>query len=145
MNARNAYIVGMEGMQYTIRGILPWMDERLRAKTKREGKTFNAVPVEILMHDLSPNNPEPEFHNMDDLIGSWVHGPDMDEALASMDAVSGYSPVAMPSVLCRPTVPAGIASRAGCGFRLRWCGLLLPCRRGYGFRIGPLPPGPEGP
>jgi hypothetical protein len=87
VNARNAYIVGMDSMQYTIRGILPWMDERLRAKAKRERKSLNAVAVEILMRGLNPDNPEPEYHDMDDLIGSWVHDPATDEALASMNTI----------------------------------------------------------
>ena len=87
VNTFHAYIVGMESMQYTIRGILPWMDERLRAKAKKERKSLNAVAVEILMRGLNPDNPEPEYHDMDDLIGTWVHDPDTDEALASMDTI----------------------------------------------------------
>ena len=87
MNARIAYIVGMKSMQYTIRGILPWMDERLRAKARRERKSLNAVAVEALMRGLNPDNLEPEYHDMDDLIGSWVHDPETDEALSSMDTI----------------------------------------------------------
>jgi hypothetical protein len=77
----------MESMQYTIRGILPWMDERIRAKAKRERKSLNTVAVEILMRGLDPDVAEKEFHDMDDLIGTWVHDPETDEALASMDTI----------------------------------------------------------
>jgi len=87
MHAKYAYIVGMNSLQYTIRGILPWMDERLRAIAKREGKSLNTATVDALMRGLDPNPTEQEHHDMDDLIGTWVHDPGTEEALASMDTI----------------------------------------------------------
>jgi len=59
----------------------------LRAKAQREHKSLNAVAIETLMRGLGTETGEIEYHDMDDLIGSWVHDPACDQALASMDVI----------------------------------------------------------
>ena len=44
----NAYNVYMHTIQYTIRGISPSLDKALRARAKRENKSFNQTLVHVL-------------------------------------------------------------------------------------------------
>jgi hypothetical protein len=44
----NAYDVGMNNLQYPIRGVSPSLDKELRMLARRSGKSLNAVTLEAL-------------------------------------------------------------------------------------------------
>ncbi len=67
--------------QYTIRQVPAELDRRLRKLARQQGKSLNAFVVECLARqaDLSP---EPvRYHDLDHLIGKWVHDEEFEAAL----------------------------------------------------------------
>lgn len=68
MQAVFVYNAGMKSMQYTIRGIPPDVDACLRKRAKAEGKSLNALVVELLEREAIP--PGPPYHDLDWLIGT---------------------------------------------------------------------------
>jgi hypothetical protein len=58
------------GMQYTLRNITRQTDRLLRAKAKAEGKSLNALAVELLERGLGLHAQPRVYHDLDDLFGS---------------------------------------------------------------------------
>jgi len=77
----------MKTMQYTIRGVPGRVDALLRTRARKERKSLNTIALEVLSHGLGIDDEELEFHDMDELIGTWVDDPEFDDAIASMDVV----------------------------------------------------------
>ena len=57
----------------TIRKLDPDVDKALREKARHEGKSINALVVEILREELLPERRR-RFHDLDALAGSWPPG-----------------------------------------------------------------------
>ena len=73
--------------QYTIRRIPASVDRMLRERARTAGKSLNAAAIEALQAGLGLSEDPIEFDDLDDLIGTWQHDPDTDQALADQDVV----------------------------------------------------------
>jgi len=87
MQAYYAYSACMKTIQYTIRGVPERVDALLRTQARKEHKSLNTVAVEILARGIGIGDEEPEFHDMDDLVGTWVEDPEFDAAVKVMDSI----------------------------------------------------------
>ncbi len=74
-------------MQYTLRGITKRVDHALRRKARQEGLSLNQAAVQALARGLGLTGEQPSYHDLDDLIGTWVEDPAFDAAVREMDAV----------------------------------------------------------
>ena len=77
----------MRMVQYTIRGIPTAVDRTLRERARTKGKSLNDAAIEALRAGLGLSDEPVEFDDLDDLIGTWQHDPDTDQALADQDVV----------------------------------------------------------
>jgi hypothetical protein len=73
--------------QYTIRQIPRTIDQSLRAKSQREGKSLNAAAVEALATGLRLGGETVRHDDLDFMAGSWVEDPKFDAAIAAQDQV----------------------------------------------------------
>lgn len=87
MQALFTYSACMKTMQYTIRGVPDRLDALLRSRARKEHKSLNTVAIETLERGLGVADEELEFHDMDDLIGTWIEDPGFDAAVKSMDVI----------------------------------------------------------
>jgi hypothetical protein len=74
-------------LQYTLRQIPPVLDEALRGKSRREGKSLNQTAIEVLHSGLALNGDSIRHRDLDFMVGSWVEDPAFDEAIRSQDRV----------------------------------------------------------
>ena len=74
-------------IQYTIRGLPRSLDDALRRKSRREGKSLNAATVETLAEGLGLSGEPLRYHDLDFLPGSWVEDPEFDAAIKQQDRV----------------------------------------------------------
>ena len=81
----------MQMAQYTIRKVPASVDKLLRERARTEGKSLNEAAIEAaieaLQAGLGLSEVAVEFDDLDDLIGTWQHDPDTDQALADQDVV----------------------------------------------------------
>ena len=77
----------MRMVQYTIRGIPAAVDRILRERARTKGKSLNDTAIEALRAGLGLSDEPVEFDDLDDLVGTWQHDPDTDQALADQDIV----------------------------------------------------------
>jgi hypothetical protein len=70
--------------QYTIRKIPEYLDRIAREKAKKTHESLNTTLMEALIRGLNANE-EVEYHDMDDLSGTWV-------ADSEIEAVLGRNP-----------------------------------------------------
>ncbi|MBW2731604.1 MAG: hypothetical protein JRH20_04370 [Deltaproteobacteria bacterium] len=68
-------------MQYTTRNIPSHLDQALREQAKREGKSLNEVTINALLRALGLDGSERIHRKLDDVAGTWVHDPEIDEGL----------------------------------------------------------------
>ena len=87
MPALTAYIVGMNTMQYTIRQVPEQVDRLIRRRAKQSNKSLNAVLLEIIEQGVGAANEPVEYHDLDDLAGSWEADPDFDAAMESFESI----------------------------------------------------------
>ena len=73
--------------QYTVRGVPPHIDRALRRKARSENKSLNEVLLESLVQSVDAAGGEPEFHDLDDCIGTWEDDPAVDAALAAQRSI----------------------------------------------------------
>lgn len=73
--------------QYTIRGIPERLDHKLRETADQHGFSINAAAVAALSKGLGLTDMPAEYHDLDNLIGTWVHDKDFDNALNEMDQI----------------------------------------------------------
>lgn len=85
MHAKIAYTVCMK--QYTIRGIPEYLDQAARKKAQKTGNSLNSILVEALQYGLEVSEHPPQYTDMDDLAGTWVEDPDIDNALKEFDSI----------------------------------------------------------
>lgn len=68
-------------MQYTLRKIPRDLDQALRRKAKKEGRSLNEVAIEALSRGAGINGPIVKNHDLDFAIGTWVQDPQFDKAI----------------------------------------------------------------
>ncbi len=73
--------------QYTIRGVTPRMDALLREKSQHDRKSLNAIALAVLSRGLGLTEEKIQYHDLDDLIGTWVNDPSFDQAISDMDQI----------------------------------------------------------
>lgn len=74
-------------IQYTIRRIPPRLDEALRRKARREGKSLNEAAIEALASGAGVSEQPKTHHDLDFLIGTWIEDKEFDEAIAAQDTI----------------------------------------------------------
>ncbi|MCZ7686731.1 MAG: hypothetical protein M5U28_51475 [Sandaracinaceae bacterium] len=68
-------------MQYTLRNILPEVDQALRRRAKEEGRSLNEVAVDALKRALGIISEPVRRRDLGDVAGQWTEDPEADEAL----------------------------------------------------------------
>jgi plasmid stability protein len=68
-------------MRYTLRGIPKEVDDSLRQRAKREGKSLNQIAIEALKRGVALDPTRPKFHDLDFAIGTWVEDPEFDKII----------------------------------------------------------------
>jgi hypothetical protein len=74
-------------MQYTIRNIPEALDQELRERAKREGKSLNQVALEALVSALGLGAGAIRYRSLSDLAGSWQDDPEFDQAIRDQDTI----------------------------------------------------------
>ena len=74
-------------MQYTLRGIPKRVDDALRRKAKQGGVSLNQAALEAIARGLGLGDDAPAYHDLDDLVGTWVEDRAFDAAVREMDRV----------------------------------------------------------
>lgn len=73
--------------QYTIRGVPAEVDNALRERARRYGRSLNAVALEALERGLGLTPDPARHHDLDSLAGTWVDDTGFDRAIEEMDRV----------------------------------------------------------
>ncbi len=74
-------------VQYTIRDVPPAVDRRLREKCASYGWSLNHAALMALRQAVGMEDEPNEFHDLDDLAGTWVNDPAFDAAMQAQDEV----------------------------------------------------------
>ena len=74
-------------VQYTLRQIPPAVDQALRRKSRRDGKSINQTAIDVLHTGLALNGDSLLHRDLDFMTGSWVEDAAFDEAIRSQDQV----------------------------------------------------------
>ncbi len=77
----------MKAKQYTIRSIPPAVDRTLRSQASQTHQSLNAVILATLERGLGLTDAPPEFHDLDDLAGTWVRDPEFDKAMEAFSTI----------------------------------------------------------
>ncbi len=77
----------MKAIQYTIRSVPAAIDRRLRAQAAKQHASLNALVIAALEKGLGLTEEPPDFHDLDDIAGSWVHDPEFDKAMEAFGAI----------------------------------------------------------
>ena len=87
MPALIIYIAGMKTTQYTIRNIPEQVDRLVRQQAKKTHESLNAVLLAVLKRGIGVADEPVEYHDLDELAGSWVADPDIDAAMAAFESI----------------------------------------------------------
>jgi hypothetical protein len=68
-------------MQYTLRNVPPHVNEALRARARKDGKSLNEVALETLLIGLGLAGKPVKHRDLSDVAGTWVGDPEIDQAL----------------------------------------------------------------
>ena len=79
--------VGMECMQYTIRGIPGYLDSGIRLYAEKESKSLNQALLDMLAAGLGFFGKHKKNEPLMELAGTWQEDPAADKALAEMRMV----------------------------------------------------------
>ena len=78
----------MNAIQYTVRGIDPDFDRRLRTRAQEMATSFNAFLLKMLRLGAGEVTDDKPFDNgLGVLAGTWVGGEEADAALAEMRTI----------------------------------------------------------
>ena len=77
----------MKTRQYTIRSIPPAVDRTLRARAAKTNQSLNTIVLAALQRGLGLTETPPEFHDLDDLAGTWVSDPEFDRAMEMFESI----------------------------------------------------------
>ena len=75
--------------QYTIRKVPEYIDRIARDESKKKHISLNSVLLEALSKGLDADK-QIEYHDMDDLAGTWVTDPEIEAALAAFSEIDEY-------------------------------------------------------
>lgn len=88
MNQHYAYIACMTTIQYTIRGVTPDFDRRLRARARESSESLNACLLEVLRLGMgAPSATAPFDNGLASFAGTWVDDPATDRSLADQRTI----------------------------------------------------------
>ncbi|MBN1686885.1 MAG: hypothetical protein JW852_09540 [Spirochaetales bacterium] len=73
--------------QYTIRNIPEALDRELRERARQRGMSLNDATIEAIKRGLGIVESEIEYHDLDDLIGTWKKDTRFDQALEDQHTV----------------------------------------------------------
>lgn len=76
----------MSNTQYTIRSIPPKVDQALRKKSQKTGKSLNEVVIEALTKGAGMT-PDATFNDLDWFVGSMQIDSKFDEAMSWLDSL----------------------------------------------------------
>jgi plasmid stability protein len=76
-------------MQYSVRGIAPEIDAALRNRARAEGKSLNAVALEILAEGVGLKEAAVVRRDLSDVAGTWCRDVRVEKALVDQDEVDG--------------------------------------------------------
>jgi len=85
MPALHDIIAIVKSHQMTLRNIPEKANRKLRDVARREGKSLNRVALEALERGLGIADEQVEYHDLDDLAGTWVEDPEFDRVIGEMD------------------------------------------------------------
>ena len=74
-------------VQYTLRQIPPALDQALRSKSRKEGKSLNQTALEVIHAGLVLNGDTIEHQDLNFMVGSWIEDSAFDEAIRAQDVV----------------------------------------------------------
>ena len=74
-------------MQYTLRNVSKQVDRSLRAKAKAEGKSLNAIALELIERGLGLAKKPKVYHDLDHLFGANSFEPEVLKAIQDADVV----------------------------------------------------------
>jgi hypothetical protein len=77
----------MSEIQYTIRGIPPRLNKKIREIAAREGKSLNETVLEVMRTGAGLSETPVRYTDLDELAGTWVDDPEFDRALEEMDKI----------------------------------------------------------
>ncbi len=69
-------------IQYTVRSVPPQIDQIIRRRAQKEGRSLNDVLIQCLATATGADGEQPAFHDLDWLAGTWHSDPKCDKALA---------------------------------------------------------------
>jgi plasmid stability protein len=87
MPALHDIIAIVKSHQMTLRNIPEKANRKLRDVARREGKSLNRVALEALERGLGIADEQVEYHDLDDLAGTWVEDPEFDRVIGEIDRV----------------------------------------------------------
>ena len=68
-------------IQYTVRGVPKDVDQALRNRARREGKSLNETALGALRRGLGLDGAKRVRHDLDEFIGTWEDDPVIEQAL----------------------------------------------------------------
>jgi hypothetical protein len=68
-------------MQYTIRDIPKRLDEAIRERARREGKSLNQTTIEALLRAFGLTGERVKHRDLSDVAGTWGDDAEVDAAL----------------------------------------------------------------
>jgi hypothetical protein len=74
-------------IQYTIRASPTEVDNKLRQKAKKEGKSLNEVALQALAAAAGNSSTTQKKRDLSDLIGDWLDDPEFDAAIAAQRVI----------------------------------------------------------
>ena len=77
----------MKSHQMTLRRIPDKVNRKLHEVARKEAKSLNRVALEALERGLGISDEQVEYHDLDDLAGTWVEDPEFDRVIGEMDRV----------------------------------------------------------
>ena len=78
----------MKTLQYTIRGIPPDFDRRLRARARESSTSLNTCLLEVLRLGMGDSSESAPFDNgLAAFAGTWVEDPATNRALAAQRTI----------------------------------------------------------
>ena len=69
-------------MQYTLRNVPQDLDDALRERARREGRSLNDVALEALRRDMGLLGERSRKRDLSSFAGTWVEDPAVEEALS---------------------------------------------------------------
>jgi hypothetical protein len=85
----NEYNACMKSIQYTIRGIAPDFDRRLRSRARESSGSFNAFLLQLLHLGMGESADKPFDNGLGAFAGTWVDDPETDRALEAQRGIDG--------------------------------------------------------